>query len=78
MPEYDTNVATMNVALETLKNIRGLRTERKVGNGAKLEMLTIPSDVPDVLHGLIKSAARANNIQIGTELDFVVAQNVQG
>ena len=77
--EFDTDVSTMNVALEILKNIRGLRTERKVGNGAKLEMLTIPSDTPDVLHGMIKSAARANNIQLGDSLDFVVAQqNIAG
>ena len=77
--EYDTDVSTMDVALELLKNIRGLRTERKIGNGAKLEMLTIPSDVPEILHGLIKSAARANNIQVGDALDFVVAeQHVMG
>ena len=78
-PEYDTDVSTMDIALELLKNIRGMRTERKVGNGAKLEMLTIPANTPDVLHGLIKSAARANNIQTGDALDFVVAeQNIAG
>ena len=75
--EYDTDVSTMDIALELLKNIRGLRSERKIGNGAKLEMLTIPSDTPDVLHGLIKSAARANNIQTGDALDFVVAEQIQ-
>ena len=75
--EYDTDVSTMDIALELLKNIRGLRSERKIGNGAKLEMLTIPSNTPDVLHGLIKSAARANNIQTGDALDFVVAEQIQ-
>ncbi len=74
MPEYDTDVSQMNIALEMLKNIRGLRTDRKVGNGAKLETLTIPSDTPDALHGLIKSAARANEIVLGDGLDFVVAE----
>ena len=64
----------MNIALEMLKNIRGLRTDRKVGNGAKLETLTIPSDTPDALRGLIKSAARANEIVLGDGLDFVVAE----
>ena len=73
--EYETDVTKMNVALEILKNIRGLRTERKVGNGAKLETLTIPSDTPAELHGLIKSAARANDIILGDSIDFVVAQN---
>ncbi len=77
-PEYETDVSKMNIALEMLKNIRGLRTERKVGNGAKLEMLTIPSDTPDELHGLIKSAARANEIQLGDALDFIVQQNIAG
>ena len=68
----------MNIALDLLKNVRGMRTERKVGNGAKLETLTIPSDTPDILHGLIKSAARANEIILGDTLDFVVLQNIQG
>lgn len=77
-PEYETDVSKMNIALEILKNIRGLRTERKVGNGAKLESLTIPSDTPSELHGLIKSAARANEIQLGDALDFIVQQNIAG
>ena len=79
IPEYNTDVSMMDIALEILKNIRGMRTERKIGNGAKLETLVIPSDVPTVLHGLIKSAARANDIQVGDTLDFIVAQNnIQG
>ena len=73
--EYNTDVETMNVALEILKKVRGLRTERKIGNGAKLETLTIPKDTPEILHGLIKSAARANEIVLGKGLDFTVAQN---
>lgn len=73
--EYNTDVETMNIALEILKRVRGLRTERKIGNGAKLETLTIPSDTPEVLHGLIKSAARANEIVLGADIDFTVAQN---
>ncbi|MBR5904033.1 MAG: valine--tRNA ligase [Alphaproteobacteria bacterium] len=75
--EYDTDVEQMNIALEILKNVRGLRTERKVGNGAKLETLTIPADTPEILHGLIKSAARANEIILGDSIDFVVVQNNQ-
>lgn len=73
--EYNTDVETMNIALEILKRVRGLRTERKIGNGAKLETLTISSDTPEILHGLIKSAARANEIVLGTDIDFTVAQN---
>ena len=74
-PEYNSDVEQMNIALDILKRVRGLRTERKVGNGAKLETLTIPSDTPEFLHGLIKSAARANEIVLGNDIDFVVIQN---
>ncbi len=70
----DTDVSEMQIALDLLKNVRGMRTEQKIGNGAKLETLTIPSDVPAVLYGVIKSAARANEIVQGDKLDFVVAQ----
>ena len=73
--EYNTDVETMNIALDILKKVRGLRTERKVGNGAKLETLTIPKDTPEVLHGLIKSAARASEIVLGKDIDFTVAQS---
>ncbi|MBQ2005763.1 MAG: hypothetical protein II219_03055, partial [Alphaproteobacteria bacterium] len=75
--EYETDVAQMDIALEILKNVRGLRTDRKVGNGAKLETLTIPTDIPEILHGLIKSAARANEITLGDAIDFVVAEQKQ-
>ncbi|MBR4475879.1 MAG: valine--tRNA ligase [Alphaproteobacteria bacterium] len=70
----ETDVSQMQIALDILKTVRGLRTERKVGNGAKLETLTIPSDTPSVLHGVIKSAARANKIVLGDAIDFVVAE----
>lgn len=73
--EYNTDVETMNIALDILKTVRGLRTERKIGNGAKLEKLTIPNDTPEILHGLIKSAARAGEITFGKEIDFIVTQN---
>ena len=72
--EYNTDVSQMNIALEILKTVRGLRTERKIGNGAKLETLTIPSDTPVELHGLIKSGARANEIILGTVVDFTVVE----
>ena len=71
----ETDVSQMQIALDILKTVRGLRTERKVGNGAKLETLTIPSDTPSVLHGVIKSAARANKIVLGDAIDFVVAES---
>jgi len=75
--EYDTNIDKMDVALDILKTIRTLRTERKVGNGAKLETLTIPSDTPAFLHEFIKSAARANEIVLGANTDFTVAPNIE-
>ena len=68
----ETDVEKMQIALDILKSVRGLRTERKVGNGAKLETLTIPQSTPNELHGVIKSAARANNIVLGDAIDFVV------
>lgn len=69
----DSDVSEMLVALDILKTVRGMRTERKVGNGAKLDSLTIPSTTPTILHGVIKSAARANEIILGDTIDFVVA-----
>ena len=73
MDGRNTDVDKMQIALDILHTVRGLRTERKVGNGAKLEQLVIPSTTPDELHGVIKSAARANEIVLGDAVDFVVA-----
>ena len=70
----DTDVSQMQIALDTIKAVRGLRTERKVGNGAKLARLTIPADVPEYLHGVIKSASRAEEIVTGDAVDFIVAE----
>ena len=72
--EYDTDVSDMQYAIDTVHAVRGLRTERKVGNGAKLETLTVLPNVPTNLYDLIKSAARANNIVVGDAVDFVVAE----
>lgn len=71
--EYNTDVTDMKYAIDTIHAVRGLRTERKIGNGAKLETLTVARDVPASLYELIKSAARANNIIVGDSVDFVVA-----
>ncbi len=71
--EYNTDVADMQYAIDTVHAVRGLRTDRKIGNGAKLETLTVSRDVPESLYELIKSAARANNIVVGDSVDFVVA-----
>ena len=72
--EYETDVSDMAIALDILKTVRGLRTERKVGNGAKLATLTIPQNTPEKLFGVIKSGARANEIALGDSVDFVVAE----
>ena len=71
--EYDTDTSDMQYAIDTVHAVRGLRTDRKIGNGAKLETLTVPANVPVSLYELIKSAARANNIVVGDSVDFVVA-----
>lgn len=73
MDEYETDVSDMKYAIDTVHAVRGLRTDRKIGNGAKLETLTVPANVPASLYELIKSAARANNIIVGDSVDFVVA-----
>ncbi len=73
--EYETDVSDMQYAIDTIHAVRGLRTERKIGNGAKLETLTVLPNVPTNLYDLIKSAARANNIVVGDAVDFVVAES---
>lgn len=76
MAEYETDTADMQVALDILRTVRGLRTERKIGNGAKLETLTVPAGTPGTVFGVIKAAARANEIVLGDAVDFVVAPSV--
>jgi valyl-tRNA synthetase len=71
--EYDTDVSQMQIALDVLKQVRSLRTERKIGNGAKLEFVSVPTVMPDVLYGVIKSGARAESIIAGDNIDFKIA-----
>ncbi len=78
LDEYNTDVADMASALDIVRAVRGLRTERKVGNGARLDTLTIPTNVPESVQGLIQSACRANEIVVGDGIDFVVAPATVG
>lgn len=74
--ECETDVSQMQIALDVLKTIRGMRTERKIGNGAKLSELVIDLSVPEVLHGVIKSGARAEKIITvpNADIEFKVAE----
>ncbi|MBN1281778.1 MAG: valine--tRNA ligase [Alphaproteobacteria bacterium] len=74
--ECETDVSQMQIALDILKTIRGMRTERKIGNGAKLSELLIDASVPEVLHGVIKSGARAEKIITvpNADIEFKVAE----
>ncbi len=73
-PSRDTDVSDMCIAQDVIKAVRALRTERKVGNGAKLAVLTVPASTPAALFGVIKSGARALDVRAaGDTVDFVVA-----
>jgi len=70
--ERDTDVSEMQAALDILHTVRGLRTDKKIGGGAKLELVTVPRGTPKNLFGLIKSGARAENIRVGDAVDIKV------
>ncbi len=73
--EFDTDVSEMQIVLDILKSVRGLRTERKVGNGAKLEFVSVPVGTSESLYSVIRSAARAEKVITGETVDFVVKSN---
>ena len=75
--ERDTDVSQMQTALDVLKRIRGLRTDYKLGNGAKLEKVILDFEIPKELNGVIKSGSRADSIESGDKFDIVVKQNEQ-
>jgi valyl-tRNA synthetase len=70
--ERDTDMSEMSIALDVLKRVRGLRTDYKIGNGAKLEKVIVDFEIPNALHGVIKSGARAEAIEFGDKFDIVV------
>ncbi|MDR0967311.1 MAG: valine--tRNA ligase [Rickettsiales bacterium] len=72
--DWNFDTAEMKIALDLVRQIRGLRTERKVGNGARLSVLTLPMATPNVLFSLLGAASRADKIETGDALDFVVAE----
>jgi valyl-tRNA synthetase len=74
-PEWEFDVKEMQIALDILKTVRGLRTDRKIGNGAKLASVSVPAGTPTSLFGVIKSGARAEAIEFGEAVDFVVKQS---
>jgi len=75
-PEWDTDVSDMSVALDIIKLVRGLRTDRKIGGGAKLEKVIVNTEVPETLHQVILSGSRALAIEVDksqtAKVDIVV------
>lgn len=69
--ERDTDVLDMQVALDVLKQVRTLRTEQKIGNGAKLSELKIGFDVPEILMEIIKSGARTDKVISGSDISGI-------
>jgi len=79
--ERDTDVSEMNIALEVIKAVRTLRTERKIGNGAKLEKVITNFDIPEILHGVILSGTRSDSIEVDlsqAEKVDIIVKIVQG
>ncbi|NMA32552.1 MAG: hypothetical protein GX944_01315, partial [Alphaproteobacteria bacterium] len=73
--ERNTDVSKMGIALDILKRVRGLRTDYKIGNGAKLEKVILDTEISPELYGVIKSGARADSIELGNTFNIVVKQN---
>ena len=72
-PNHDGDVKEMSAALDILKQVRGLRTDMKIGNGAKLKSVFVPKGTDESLFGVIKSGARADEIVVGDAVKIVVA-----
>jgi valyl-tRNA synthetase len=72
LKERDTDVGGMRIALDVLRRVRGLRTDYKIGGGAKLEKVVLDSEIPALLHGVVKSGARADAVEVGNKFDIVV------
>ncbi|MCL1785643.1 MAG: valine--tRNA ligase [Alphaproteobacteria bacterium] len=74
--EWNTDVSEMDIALDIIKSVRGLRSERHIGGGARLEKIIVNTDVPEILHGVILSGARADGMEINLsqneKVDMVV------
>ncbi|MCL2538336.1 MAG: valine--tRNA ligase [Alphaproteobacteria bacterium] len=62
--DRNTDVSQMEIAMDIIKSVRGLRTDRKIGNGAKLDKVIVNFDVPAMLHGVICSGTRSDALEI--------------
>jgi valyl-tRNA synthetase len=71
--EWNYDVAAIVPALEIIGKVRGLRSERKIGGGARLAKVIVPTGTDPALFDLIKSGARSAAVEIGKEIDIVVA-----
>lgn len=69
--EWNTDVSEMDIALEVLKNVRKLRTEKQLGATTKLEKLILDKAIPENLYPVIISGARTDEIIIGEKFDII-------
>jgi valyl-tRNA synthetase len=61
--EWEFDVSGIEVALETLKLVRGLRSETKIGNGARLEKVIVNFEISKSVKTFMLSAARTDFIE---------------
>ncbi len=75
--ERETDISKMQVALDILKTVRKLRTDKKLGATAKLSSVTIEGDLDKDLHGVIISGARTDEVIFGSASEPVENQNLK-
>ncbi|MDR1691622.1 MAG: valine--tRNA ligase [Rickettsiales bacterium] len=75
--ERETDVSKMDIALDILKTVRKLRTDKQYGATAKLSKLIINGKIDNDLHGVLISGARADEIVFDTASEPVENQNLK-
>ena len=69
--DRDSALPEIDKVFDFMKDVRILKTERKVSNGAKLESINVPRGISEKYHSMIQSGLKAANISVNDTLDFV-------
>lgn len=56
---------------DVIKKVRGIKTERKISNATKLDILIIPKSIPTKYYDMLRSGLRTKHIQTGDKVDIV-------
>lgn len=69
--QRDGSFQDIGQVFDVIKEVRNIRTERKISNATRLQSLTVPKNVPSKYYDMLRSGLRTEQVCIGDKVDVM-------